>query len=129
MRQVVAYKSLKTAENYKIVSTKSGHGLLRKVTVYEKLRLKDFDWENFGVLDWWSSLTRDGRTWRSIHGTLSPVLLQKESSLYRRKVRHFMLFCVLAVHTIKDRCQWLSIQHSVNITSVCIYAVMFQICL
>ena len=42
---------------------------------------------------------------------------------------HFMLFCVLAVHTIKDRCQWLSIQHSVNITSVCIYAVMFQICL
>ena len=35
-RQVVAYKSLKTVENYKIVSTKSGHGRLRKVIVYEK---------------------------------------------------------------------------------------------
>ena len=85
MRQVIAYKSLKTVENYKIVSTKSGHGRLRKVTVSEKLRLKDFEWENFGVLDWWSSLTRDGRTWRSIHCSLSPVLLPNESSLYRRK--------------------------------------------
>ena len=36
MRQVVAYKSLKTVENYKIASTKSGHGRLRKVIVYEK---------------------------------------------------------------------------------------------
>ena len=87
MRQVVAYKSLKTVENYKIVSTKSGHGRLRKVIVSEKLRLKDFDWENFGVLDWWSSLTRDGRTLRSIQCTLSPVLLPNESSLYRRKGR------------------------------------------
>ena len=84
---MVAYKSLKTVENYKIVSTKSGHGRLRKVTVSEKLRLKDFEWENFGVLDWWSSLTRDGRTWRSIHCSLSPVLLPNESSLYRRKGR------------------------------------------
>ena len=93
MRQVVAYKSLKTVENYKIVSTKSGHGRLRKVIVSEKLRLKDFDWENFGVLDWWSSLTRDGRTLRSIQCTLSPVLLPNESSLYRRKgrtIRNFM---------------------------------------
>ena len=35
-RQVVAYNSLKTVENYKIASTKSGHGRLRKVIVYEK---------------------------------------------------------------------------------------------
>ena len=50
---MVAYKSLKTVENYKIVSTKSSRCGLRKVIVYEKLRLSDFDWENFGVLDWY----------------------------------------------------------------------------
>ena len=45
MRQVVAYKRLKTLENYKAVRYKNaGCGRL-EVVVYERFKLEGFDWE------------------------------------------------------------------------------------
>ena len=51
MCQVVAYRGLKTIENSKNVSGKSGHGRLQGVVVYERFQ---YNTENiFGVLRRW----------------------------------------------------------------------------
>ena len=39
MRQVVAYKRLKTTETYETVSSERGHGRLQEVVVYERFQL------------------------------------------------------------------------------------------
>ena len=51
MRQVVAYKRLKTMENHQPSGPKTDHGRLRKVVVYNRFQLLGFSWENFGVFD------------------------------------------------------------------------------
>ena len=61
-------QEVKNNENYNVVTSKSGHGHLQEVVIYDRFQLKDFDWEKFGVLDRWSliygrwSLMRGGCT-------------------------------------------------------------------
>ena len=66
MCQVVAYRRLKTIENSKTVSRKSGHGRLQQVVVYARFQYKSTTENIFGVLPvlgrW--SLMGGGRTWR-----------------------------------------------------------------
>ena len=63
MCQVVAYRRLKTIENSKTVSWKSGHGRLQEVVVYERFQYKSLTENIFGVLGRWL-LMGGGRTWR-----------------------------------------------------------------
>ena len=59
--QVVAYRMLKTRENFKLFnSSKSGRGCLREVVAYKRFRIKWFDLKTFGMLENWS-LGRGGR--------------------------------------------------------------------
>ena len=63
MCQVVAYRRLKTTENSKTVSRKSGRGRLQEVVVYERFQYKSLTENIFGVLGRWL-LMGGGRTWR-----------------------------------------------------------------
>ena len=51
MRQVVAYKRLKTMGNHQPSGPKSGRGRLQEIVVYKRFQLWGFDWENFGFFD------------------------------------------------------------------------------
>ena len=53
MRQVVAYKRLKTMENHQPSGPKNGRGRLQEVGVffYKRFQLWGFYWENFGFFD------------------------------------------------------------------------------
>ena len=63
MCQVVAYRGLKTIENSKTVSQKSGHGRLLEVVIYQRFQYKALTQNNFGVLGRWLP-TGGGCTWR-----------------------------------------------------------------
>ena len=54
MGQVVAYRRLKTIEDSKTVSRKSGHGRLQGVVVYERFQYNALTENIFGVLGRWS---------------------------------------------------------------------------
>ena len=54
MCQVVAYRRLKTIENSKTVSRKSGRSRLREVVVYERFQYKVLTKTIFCVLERWS---------------------------------------------------------------------------
>ena len=56
MREVVAYKRLKTKElnSDEAVILKSGRGGLQKLDIYERFQLEGFEWGNFGVFTSWS---------------------------------------------------------------------------
>ena len=54
MCQVVAYRRMKSIENSKTVSCKSGRGCLREVVVYERVHYKALSENIFGVLGRWS---------------------------------------------------------------------------
>ena len=45
MRQVVAYKRLKTMKTYLTVSPKGSLGRLQDVVVFHRFQLKPFNWE------------------------------------------------------------------------------------
>ena len=65
MCQAVTYQRLKTIENSKTVSQKTGHGRLRKVVVYERFQYKALTEKIFGVLGMWS-LMGGSRLWEMI---------------------------------------------------------------
>ena len=50
MCQVVAYRGLKTIENSKTVSQKSGRGRSQEVVIYQRFQYKALTQNNFGVL-------------------------------------------------------------------------------
>ena len=54
MCQVVTYRGLKTIENSKTVSQKSGCGHLLEVVINQRFQYKALTQNNFGVLGRWS---------------------------------------------------------------------------
>lgn len=71
---VVAYMRLKTKENYKALSTKSGCGHLGRVIVNKIFYSKDFNWQKFWCFalvvayKWWSHI----EVQRTVLATCSP---------------------------------------------------------
>ena len=54
MCQVVAYRGLKTIENSKTVSQKSGRGRSQEVVIYQRFQYEALTQNNFGVSGRWS---------------------------------------------------------------------------
>ena len=75
--QVVAYRRLKTKENFKLLAL--DHGRLREVVTYKRFQIQWFEWETFDVMENWL-LRRGGRLWEVVATSKIKKEIQKKFS-------------------------------------------------